>query len=186
MIHKEFNEELEKLLSQFNYKNVITFGSSKGGYGALLYGLINSRVNTIFTLVPQINAVDYIDSHYSKWKKLFFPKEDLVLENKVNNVLYSEELYTTREKDLKNKNLYLYTGIGDEQYKNQMAFHDFLEGKLRNNNIIVNSSDENHGEIVVDNQDFIYAMLKALYRRERVKSNRLRFIRKGLFILNRK
>lgn len=186
MIHEKFNEDLEKLIDTFNYNNVISFGSSKGGYGALLYGLINKNINTVFTLVPQVEAITYINNHYNRWKKLFLPEDNKELEEQVNNIMLNDELYLGREKQLYSTNLYIYTGIGDEQYKQQVKLDEFLEGKVKNKNLIVNISDEKHGPIVVDNQDFIYAMLKALYNKKKVNTKRLKLIKKGLFVLDNK
>jgi hypothetical protein len=186
LIYEQFNKDLEELLSRFNYKNVIAFGSSKGGYGALLYGLINSKINTVFTMVPQIEAVTYIDNHYSRWKKLFFPNKDIAIESKVNNIFFDNEFYNGREDIIYKTNVFLYTGVKDEQYLQQVRFDEFFDGKIKNKNLIVNTSNENHGAIVVDNQDFIYAMLKALYNKKRVNSERLKFIKRGLFVLDKK
>lgn len=44
----EFNKELEKFIVENGYNSVTAFGSSKGGSGALLYGLINPRINRVF------------------------------------------------------------------------------------------------------------------------------------------
>ena len=186
LIYEKFNRDLEELLSRYNYKTTIAFGSSKGGYGALLYGLINSKINTVFTLVPQIEAVTYINNHYIRWKSLFFPEKDRNLELKINNIFFDDELFKGREEVIFNTNLYLYTGIGDEQYQQQIKFYEFYNGKIRNKNLIVNTSNDNHGAIVVDNQDFVYAMLKALYNKRKVICERLKFIKKGFYVLNKK
>ncbi|MFT3658936.1 hypothetical protein [Staphylococcus ureilyticus] len=88
-IIEKINSELTNLIISKGYKNVTTYGSSKGGTAAILYGLINPYINNVFSLVPQVHVIKYIDKKLSKYKSLFFPP------NKMMNEDYFENIFLT-------------------------------------------------------------------------------------------
>ncbi|MEK5039896.1 hypothetical protein [Sporosarcina sp. FSL K6-3457] len=181
----EFNKELEKFIVENGYNSVTAFGSSKGGSGALLYGLINPRINRVFSLVPQIHPVDYIDKYLGKYRSLFFPKNNLDIELYFNNIYFNEELY--KDGSHLNTKVYLYTGVGDEQYKPALEFNQFLSKKLGNDcNIIINTSLKNHNPIVLDNVPFVRSALKLIANDEIMRGPRLSNIRENILLLRDK
>ncbi|WP_192978114.1 hypothetical protein [Mammaliicoccus vitulinus] len=183
-IIEELNKELHEFISKKNYKNVTAYGSSKGGTGALIYGIKNPLINNVFALVPQIHAVDYIDQKLSAFKKLFFPNDDKTTENYFNNIFFNEELY--QESNYRNTNIYVYTGVGDEQFNEALKFNKYLNDKNINNNIIINSSLKRHNEIVMDNVPFVRSALKLVALEKVMKGPRLYNIDDNILILKDK
>ncbi len=178
------NKEIYEFISKNNYKTVTAFGSSKGGTGALIYGIRNPLINNVFSLVPQIKSVDYIDKWLSPYKKLFFPQKNEEIENYFNDIFFNPELY--QEKNYVNTNIYLYTGVGDEQFTEALLFNMYLNDKEINNNIIINSSLKKHNEIVMDNVPFVRSALKLIALKEIVKGPRLYNIKENIQILKDK
>ncbi|PTJ55382.1 hypothetical protein BU006_13515, partial [Mammaliicoccus sciuri] len=82
-------------MEEFNiYKeHVVLYGGSKGGMGALIYGIKNKLINNVFSLVPQIHAVDYIDKKLSDYKKLFCPDGDKRTESYFNSIFFNPDMY---------------------------------------------------------------------------------------------
>lgn len=182
---QEFNKELEKLITEKGYKSVTAFGSSKGGSGALLYGLINPKIDKVFSLVPQIRPIDYIKKYLDKYKGLFFPHENMELEEYFNNIFFNEELY--KEGNHINTKVYLYTGVGDEQYKPALEFNKFLSEKIGNkSNIIINTSLKKHNEIVTENVPFVKSALKLIATDSEMKGPRISNIRDNIMLLRDK
>ncbi|MDB1940942.1 hypothetical protein PMY35_07245 [Clostridium tertium] len=184
-IIQEFNKELEKLIIEKGYKSVTAFGSSKGGVGALLYGLINPKIDRVFSLVPQIHPVNYIDKYLEKYKSLFFPQQDIEIEKYFNNIFFNEDLY--KEGNHINTKVYLYTGIGDEQYKPVLEFNQFLSEKIGSkSNIIINTSLKKHNPIVIENVPFVRSALKLIATDSEMKGPRLSNIRDNILLLRDK
>ncbi|WP_239372217.1 XcbB/CpsF family capsular polysaccharide biosynthesis protein [Mammaliicoccus sciuri] len=77
-IYPEYEEGIQstilKVMEEFNiYKeHVVLYGGSKGGTGALIYGIKSELINNVFSFVLEIHAVDYIDKKLPDYKKLFF------------------------------------------------------------------------------------------------------------------
>ena len=180
----DFNEELENFIKSKGYTSVTSFGSSKGGTGALLYGLMNPKIDNVYALVPQVHAVTYIEKHYAPFKSLFFPDNDKEVETYFNEIFFNESIY--KEENYSNTNIYLYTGIGDEQYKETLQLNQFLSKKVKNNNIIINSSSKSHTPIVMDNIPFIRSGLKLIANRAPMEGPRLSNIREDILLLRDK
>ncbi|MBO1218482.1 hypothetical protein [Mammaliicoccus sciuri] len=180
----ELNKELYDFIIKNEYKNVTAYGSSKGGTGALIYGIKNKLINNVFSLVPQIHAVDYIDKKLSDYKKLFFPDGDKKTENYFNSIFFNPDMYN--EKNCENTNIFLYTGVGDEQFNETLEFNKYLNNKNINNNIIINSSLKKHNEIVMDNVPFVRSALKLIALRKEMKGPRLYNIDDNILILRDK
>lgn len=184
-IIQEFNKELEKLIIERGYKSVTAFGSSKGGAGALLYGLINPKIDRVFSLVPQIHPINYIDKYLKKYKRLFFPHQDIEIEKYFNNIFFNEDLY--KDGNHLNTKVYLYTGIGDEQYKPALEFNKFLSEKIGSkSNIIINTSLKKHNPIVIENVPFVKSALKLIATDSEMKGPRLSNIRDNIMLLRDK
>lgn len=180
----KLNKQLKDFIMLHGYENVTAFGSSKGGTGALLYGIKNPLINNVFSAVPQIHAVKYIDTYFKRYKELFFPEKSIKTENYFNNIFYNENIYS--EESYKDTNIYIYTGVGDEQFQEALDFNIFLSTKNINNNVIINSSQKRHTPIVMDNIPFIRSALKIIHSRDVLKGPRLFNIDRRSYILNDK
>lgn len=108
-IFNEINKDITELIKKKNYKNVTTYGSSKGGTAALLFGLINPLINNVFSLVPQIHVIKYIDKKLLKYKKLFFPEENKEVEKYFEEIFFNDDLYL--EKNIKDTKLFSIQGL---------------------------------------------------------------------------
>ncbi|HDR7796374.1 TPA: hypothetical protein QCY03_000106 [Bacillus tropicus] len=183
-IIEEFNQQLSNFIEQHHYEEVITFGSSKGGTGALLYGLLNPKITTVFSVVPQINSIKYINKHMHKYKSLFFPKSDISLEKRLDEIFYNPELY--KNDTHKNTTIYFYTGLGDDQFNEILNFQNFLVGKVKSSTLIINSTQKKHTPLVVDNVAFIHELLHALETKNKISNKNLVKLQKGLFLLKDK
>ncbi|KMP28798.1 hypothetical protein [Bacillus wiedmannii] len=183
-IIEEFNHQLSEFIEQHHYKEVITFGSSKGGTGALLYGLLNPKITTVFSVVPQINSIKYINKYMNKYKSLFFPKPDTSLEKQLDEIFYNPELY--KNDTHKNTTIYFYTGLGDDQFNEILKFQNFIVEKVKSSTIIINSSQKKHTPLVVDNVAFIEDLLHALENNNKISNKNLVKLQKGLFLLKDK
>lgn len=154
-------EEINKLLTEFiksnNYKEVISFGSSKGGTGALMYGLINPLIGKVFSLVPQIHVANFINKLCPNEKSLFF-HNDLEFEKKVNNIFYSPELLSR----FTPTNINFYTGARDIQFNNLVEYRNYMSKNNIKSNLWFNRSDERHTRLVNQYTNFIYGFLMDL------------------------
>lgn len=181
-IIEKLNSELTEFIKKWGYNHVTTFGSSKGGSGALLYGLINENINSVFTLVPQINMVQYINKYMAKYKKLLFPNDNLEFEKKINNIFYDENIYKTK----KQCSIYMYTGISDGEFNETLKLDNLFRKHSLNSNLIINISEKRHTPLVKDNIEFIYKMLGAIVNKSRIDEDRLIKIARGKFLLKDK
>jgi len=180
----ELNQELTDFITKKNYKKVTAYGSSKGGTGALIYGIKNPLINNVFALVPQIHAVDYIDRKLSPYKKLFFPNTDNNIENYFNNILFNDDFY--KDTNYLNTTIYIYTGMGDEQFKETLKFNQYLKKIDVDNNIIINTSMKKHNEIVMENVPFVRSALKLIALNKTMKGPRLLNIDDDILLLKDK
>ena len=178
-IYEEFNKQLTMFIKKNKYKRVISFGSSKGGTGALLYGLINPFITDVFSLVPQINVATFINKLCPNEKSLFF-HNSLEFEQKVNNLFYSSDLYN----DYSQTNINFYTGSQDIQFNNLLEYRKFLKDKNIVSKLYLNRSDEKHTRLVNQYTNFIYSFLEDLIEEEDRRTNRLTYqISEECFIL---
>lgn len=183
-IIKEVNKSLTELIESKNYVTVTTYGSSKGGTAALLFGLINPKIDNVFSLVPQVHVIKYINEKLSKYKELFFPKDNNHLESYFENIFFDDEIYN--QKDLSQTEIYFYTGVNDEQFEDLLELHKLLDEKKCNNNIIINTSLKLHNGIVMDNVPFIKSALKLITNDKLMKGPRLKRINSNVLLLKDK
>lgn len=161
MIHEKLNQELTEFIQKHGYKKVIAFGSSKGGTGALLYGLLNPYITDVFSLVPQIYVADFINTLCPKEKSLFFA-EDERFENQVNQIFYSPSIYQANLKC----NLNFYTGLNDIQFDALVQYRFFLQEQGVKSQLFINRSEERHTRLVNQYTPFIFAVLEDLIKGE--------------------
>lgn len=176
-IIKKINDEITLFIKENNYKEVTTFGSSKGGTAALLYGIINENIKNVFALVPQIEVISYLDKYMKKYKTLLFPKDDKKFEDELNNIFFYKELYLNFK-----SNVYIYTGLNDNDFNNVIKLDNYIKKNFRSINTIINISNKKHTPLVVDNTKFIYEMLESIVCRKKVKNDRIIKISKGMFL----
>ncbi|WP_088815934.1 MULTISPECIES: hypothetical protein [Listeria] len=160
-IHEKLNVELTKFIQKYRYKRVIAFGSSKGGTGALLYGLLNPLVTDVFSLVPQIHVADYINILCPTEKSLFFA-DNTIFEEQVNEVFYSAPLYA----EISPTTLYFYTGLEDIQFSALLTYRHFLQEKGIKSQLFLNRSNERHTRLVNQYTPFIFGVLEDMIYRE--------------------
>lgn len=183
-IINEFNESLTDYIITHNYKEAIAFGSSKGGTGALLYGLINPMVNKTLALVPQVKVVDYIEKHMKKYKELFFPEHVPEFEKDMNEIFFNAAIYNYSY--TLNKQIYLYTGIEDEQFREAIQLNVLLTQKVHKSNIFINTSFKEHNPLVLDNLNFFEKLLRAIIHDQEINDERIVNINQGIFLLKDK
>lgn len=177
LIIEQINNEISEYIKKNNYKEVTTFGSSKGGTAALLYGIINKNINNVFALVPQIEVITYLDTYMKKYKKLLFPNKDEKFENMLNNIFFNEKLYS-----IFNSNIYIYTGVNDNEFNNAIKLDNYIKHNYRNINTIVNISNKKHTPLVVDNTEFIYEMLESIVCKRKIQNKNVLKLSKGMFL----
>lgn len=180
-IIEDIQREIKKIVMQKNYKVVITFGSSKGGSGALLHGLLSPYVNNIFALVPQINVTRYVSMHLPIIKPLLLP-------NKINEDNMKDIFnFIDFSKISRKKHVFLYTGIFDEQFGELNSFAKSLPSDLVSITRLINVERKKHSPIVNDNLDFIYQIInKILVNRRTVDDNLFRIDSKLFIYLGKK
>ncbi len=165
-IHEKFNMELTQFIQKYRYKKVIAFGSSKGGTGALLYGLMNPLITDVFSLVPQIHVADYINILCPAEKSLFFA-ENAIFEERVNEVFYSAPLYDKRS----STRICFYTGLEDIQFSALLTYRHFLQEKGIKSQLFLNRGNERHTRLVNQYTPFIFGVLEDLIRDETKRTN---------------
>jgi hypothetical protein len=179
-IIEEFNQGLTIFIKENGYNDVTTFGSSKGGTAALLYGLINPNIKAVFSLVPQVNSIKYIDKYMKKYKSLFFPTANPVLEKYFDDIFFNPDIYNAE--NCYNTKIYLYTGIGDDQFSETIKLSDLLKTKVRSHSLIINTSQKKHTPLVMDNVGFIFNLLNAIINKTKVSEAKLIKISSGTFL----
>lgn len=157
MIYEQMNVELSNFIQKHDYERVIAFGSSKGGTGALIYGLTNPYVTNVFSLVPQIHVSSFINNLCPKEKSIFFGK-DIYFEEQVNQFFYNPLLYTHKH----TSKILFYTGIKDIQFKELIQYRDFLYAKGIANEMILNRTNERHTRLVNQFTPFIFSVLEGI------------------------
>lgn len=156
-IYEQFNAELTAFIQEHGYKRVIAFGSSKGGTGALIYGLMNPLITDVFSLIPQIYVARFINKLCPDEKSLFFGTKK-GFEKQVDTILFSDALYRNYTK----KKLYFYTGTLDIQFDALMKYRKFLSKKGIDSELFLNRSDERHTRLVNQYTPFIFGVLEDL------------------------
>ncbi|EIA20837.1 hypothetical protein [Listeria fleischmannii] len=162
MIYEELNIEISQFIQKYHYKKVIAFGSSKGGTGALLYGLINPFITDVFSLVPQIRVADYINTLCPNEKSLFFAN-DAIFEQKVNNLFFSPQIYQQKP----SCKIYFYTGLQDIQFADLLEYRTFLRQQNVQSTIFLNRGNERHTRLVNQYTPFIFSVLEDLIQGEK-------------------
>lgn len=165
MFYKQFNDELTQFIQKHEYQKVIAFGSSKGGTGALLYGLINPHITDVLSLVPQIQVADFINALCPNEKSLFFSGDE-IFEKQVNQLFYSSALY--RKKN--NCRISFYTGISDIQFTQLIHYRQFLKEQGISTNLYLNRGNEKHTRLVNQYTPYIHGALEDLIRNEQKRT----------------
>ncbi len=138
----------------------------------------------MFSLVPQVHVVKYIDNKLSKYKSLFFPLNYEEKEDYFENIFFNQDLYI--EENFTNTNIYFYTGVNDEQFEDLLELHQLLDSKQCNNNIIINTSLKTHNRIVTENVPFIKSALKIITNHRFMRGPRLKRINNNVLLLKDK
>lgn len=153
-IYLELSAEISEFITNNNYdkEDVIAFGSSKGGFGALLHGLISPNIGTVYTAVPQVDF-----STYFHQKNLVNDTRFSDLQNYsevTNKILYS----IVMDSDTK---VFFYTGINDFMLEKQIEYirflRDFLDEEIE---IHLCVGNETHSQLVIDNNKQLLLGLK--------------------------
>ncbi|WP_270305995.1 hypothetical protein [Enterococcus faecalis] len=162
--------EIENIVSKKEYKMVIAFGSSKGGTGALIHGLISPYISKIFTLVPQINITRYIEEHLPEIKHLLMPMESKECnEELMGNIMN----YLDISKIKRRKTVFFYTGILDEQFAETRLFSRKISSELISSTLIMNVERKGHSPMIMDNVEFIEKVLSNILNQTRTEDDDL-------------
>lgn len=176
---EKIQEEIKKVATKKHYKIVMTFGSSKGGSGAIIHGLVSPYVNKVVALVPQINMTSYLDKHMPFLESLIFRDET----NEINRVTMSNLSNFINFMDIKTKKtVFLYTGVLDEQFNDLMAFLNNLTNKLVSTTLIVNTEKKKHSPIVTDNIEFIRELINNIISNKRTTNKNLIKFKKRTYL----
>lgn len=167
LFYEEFNAELTQFIQEHKYQKVIAFGSSKGGTGALLYGLLNPYITDVLCLVPQIHVADFINTLCPNEKSLFFSGDE-IFERQVNQLFYSPALY---QKKITSK-ISFYTGLLDIQFTQLIQYRQFLKEKGISTKLYLNRGNERHTRLVSQYTPYIHGALEDLIRNEQSRTNR--------------
>lgn len=158
-VHEEINASLSKFLDGRDYRKVVTFGSSKGGTAALLFGHMNEHVSDIISLVPQIKIGQYWRKYYKNSLGLISGSSDpkLVME-KLDKLLPN----VTSRANPSGKRFILYTGTHDDQFREIMQYSNYLTEKKINSELYVNALSQKHTPLVTENLDTIYHLVESV------------------------
>lgn len=169
-IINDIQKEIKSIVSKKNYQMVISFGSSKGGTGALVHGLLSPYISKIFSLVPQIKITKYINKHLSMLKPLIYAEnQDNINESTMNDINnFIHPLNITRK-----KTIFFYTGVADEQFKETKLFSEKIVNYGVSSTLIINVEKKKHSPMVMDNVEFIENLLKNILSNKRTKDKNL-------------
>lgn len=181
IIIQKINQSLLELINNNGYENVIAFGSSKGGTAALLYGLINPKINRVFSVVPQINSIKYIHKHMNKYKNLILRNAPESTLKEIDNIFYNDNIINNKHS--KDTNIYIYTGIKDDQFNELVKLNKDVLCKKRVT-LIINNSLKKHTKLVTENYEFIKNMLYSIASSKKVEEQRLINIANRMYLLN--
>ena len=163
-------EEIKKVVSKKKYQMVISFGSSKGGTGALIHGLLSPYISKVFSLVPQIDINEYVNKHLPMLKPLIYAdNRESINENIMSDINnFIDPLNITRK-----KTIFFYTGVSDEQFKETKRFSEKIASDKVSSTLIINVEKKKHSPMVMDNVDFIENLLKSILSNKRTKDKNL-------------
>jgi len=150
-VYETLNNELEKFLADKSpkYTKIVFFGSSKGGTGSLLLGMMNKYATHIFSLVPQIEVGRYISKLYGVYSYLFLNNDPLV-ELQANLVIPQ---ISQQSEISKSKKFVIYTGENDEQFKNIIQIYNTLLRRNIDVTLLYNPSKEAHTPLVTNHSE---------------------------------
>ncbi|WP_426940671.1 hypothetical protein ACQCPO_30770 (plasmid) [Bacillus mycoides] len=146
-------ELLKKKIVEYGIlrENIITFGFSKGGYAALMFGFELGAAN-IITAVPQFDLWSWI-SKYKPFLDYILPEKP----SQKDKEYYANYLKNVIETSINKPNVYVVTSHNDNTYNDHIPqLIKTLEGKgikpkihhndeyvvTRHNNVVVNSMNE--------------------------------------------
>ncbi|EUJ23611.1 hypothetical protein HB852_11180 [Listeria grandensis] len=156
-IYNELNEELEQFITKHGYEKVIAFGSSKGGTGALVYGVLNRYITDVFALVPQVKVSSFIDRYHPTEKEAFY-RGNTALEGEIDTFFFNSKNY--QPDVIKNTTFHLYTGKNDMQFAELMALKDYLQEQDVRVKVIINSYRKSHSPLVTEHTNLIYRTIR--------------------------
>lgn len=139
-VNNYINENITK-----KYSEIVAFGSSKGGFAALLYGMLNKSITQIVAVVPQIRVKEYLDTipMYNILSTCFEESDDSILFNIIPEG---------------NKKLVIITGMYENE-KVLKSTEDFLEYLDNYSNVqtkvIFDSLSYGHNRIAENNASLV-------------------------------
>lgn len=157
----EFNTNLSEKINElgFERENVYTFGSSKGGTGALLYGVLCDMVGHVISIVPQIEIGNYIENGVKEEDRREYLQKSFerIDRDTLDNIMYSY----IRNKKI-DKPVYIFSGKNDGQYNQLLKIIDMVSGSGKVT--IYDSIDYSlaHSKIITENAEGIYGFLLSL------------------------
>ncbi|SQC56805.1 Uncharacterised protein [Listeria newyorkensis] len=150
LIIQEFNNKLSKFICKHNYKEVILIGSSKGGVGSTLYGLINPYVTKVFGMVPDLRIST--PAYGKSGQKLFF-NNNIGFEEKVRDF---PKLLSDYSVAIENKKFYYYTGIRDYGFRQLIELNKYLCKEYNyDSHLIVMPTADTHSPLIKNHTNLI-------------------------------
>lgn len=140
---KYINKFITNFIEQNSYKNVHAFGTSKGGTGALLYGILNDNIDVVITGIPIIAVKDYIQYHVDRHQHFEHFYGEFVASSEADKF---NHLFDELESD---KPVYFIATEGDGHYNHHRNFID--NKKITNMKVFLDIEKGSHGKAVVSN-----------------------------------
>lgn len=157
-IQEDVRALINKIVKDFNIKDEIYIGSSKGGYAALYFG-IERKNTTIITGAPQYNLGNYLAIPNHK-EILEYIMGDSTLESiNILNVLMKNQI--CKNKDNNNK-IYLHYSTEEETFNSDLKFliDDLNENKL---NVFYDKKDYgSHSDLTRFFPDYIKSTINTI------------------------
>lgn len=154
-IVQEINAYLE------GYEEVITFGTSKGGSAAIIFGNLIDKCDYIFSGVPILDQEQYIKNYMPVICEELIKTDiaSFLLKNMAKELLAKTTIKTI-----------IFTGVNDVQY-NVLKSLELPE----NVQIQLDRTDKKHNEIIYDNIEYIYEYLYYEDKSKKMQDEYLKF-----------
>ncbi|MBC2149675.1 hypothetical protein [Listeria booriae] len=179
-IYNELNQELERFIERYDYEKVIAFGSSKGGTGALVYGVLNRYITDVFSLVPQVKVSSFINRYHPAEKEAFY-RGNVALEDELDNFFFEPKNYES--KAFLQTHFYFYTGKNDMQFNELILLKERLREIGAKTSIIFNTEKKTHSPLVTEHTAFIYQTLKNIDAGQELQFNELTKLSEDTYVL---
>lgn len=157
-VYQSINESLEEFLVDANYSKVISFGSSKGGTAAILFNLINTKINDSISLVPQIKIGQYWRKYYKDSISLITGNSDVRSTLNALDKILDHQLKSAIDE---RKRFIIYTGTYDDQFNEIFSYFGKISRITKNLDLVINAKPQKHTPLVTENLEIAYSFIRS-------------------------